>query len=241
MRLALVAAIACAIPLCTFAQTAAVPQQVTLIAEPQASAPALYPGKPGIPLEGQVRFVALAAFKSASGKAIDPTTLNYTWTVDGSTVLASSGVGKAALIVAAPLEYRARTVSVRAENSDGTLSGNASVTFSPVEPVLRIYENDPLLGIRFERALSGALSIANTEESLYAAPFSFSTSASAPALQWFLDGTLAQTGNLITMRPQGTGTDSASVSVVASGADSIRATQALSVSFGSKSSNLFGL
>src|SRR3989344_5617542 len=50
------------------------PQDVVLIAEPISSAPPLYPGKPFVPLNGSVRFVAMANLKGANGKASSPAT-----------------------------------------------------------------------------------------------------------------------------------------------------------------------
>lgn len=218
------------------------PEDVILIAEPIASAPALYMGKPGVPLGGNVRVVALANLRTAGGSAISPAAVSYAWTVDGTQMANSSGIGKSALIVASPLQYRTREVSVTVTNADATLTGGASITLTAGEPAVRMYENDPLLGVRFERALSGTYAIQNSESSLFAAPFSFSTAAGAPTIQWFLDGVAAQLGSSITLRPTGSGSGQASLSVVASTGDTAKATGLLTLSFGQQASpNFFGL
>lgn len=220
------------------------PQDVSIIAEPLSSAPALYSGKPLVPFEGNTRVVAVAHLADATGKSISPTALSYTWTVDGAEIANSSGIGKQAIIVASPLQYRTRSVSVVVQSQAGNLIGKASLALSPVEPTVRIYENDPLLGIRFERALRDSYTIQGTEASLYAAPFSLSLTSGTPLLQWFLNGTSAQMGSLITLRPTGSGKGSASLSLTASsGTESITgASTALSLIFGAKSSsNFFGL
>jgi hypothetical protein len=217
------------------------PEDVSLIAEPLSSAPVLYPGKPLIPLGGNTRVVAIANFKDAAGRTLSPATLSYSWTVDDTQIANSSGIGKAAVIVASPLQYRERTVSVSVRSQSGSLVGGASLSLKPVEPSVLIYENDPLLGIRFDHALSGAYSLRGTEASLYAAPFSLPL-AGAPLIQWFLNGSMAQTGSLITLRPTGSGQGSASLSLIASTGESTRATTNLSLSFGEKpSTNFFGL
>ena len=103
-------------------------------------------------------------------------------------------------------------------------------------------ENDSLLGIRYDRALSNHYAIAGAESTLYAAPFSFPTTNGVPLLQWFLNGATAQTGNSITLRPTGSGEGDASLSLVASAGAYTTATANLSLSFGSKpGSNFFGL
>lgn len=218
------------------------PQDVSLIAEPVASAPALYLGKPLIPLEGNVRVVAVANVRDATGKVVAPANLSYLWTVDGTRIANSSGIGKNVVIVASPLQYRERPVSVTIQSQNGSLVGGADLSLVASEPSVRIYANDPLLGIRFDHALSSTHAISGTEATLYAAPFSLSILGGAPRLQWFLNGTSAQTGSSITLRPAGSGQGNASLSLTASAGASAMATASLSLSFGAaQSSNFFGL
>ncbi len=226
----------------TYNQTVTIrPQEVSLIVEPISSAPPLYAGKPSMPIGGSTRIVAVANFRNASGGAIDPTTLSYVWTVDDTQIANSSGVGKSAVIVASPLPYRGRTVSVAITSRDGAFVGGDSLSLSPQEPSVRIYENDPLLGIRFDRALLDTYAV-STESTLYGAPFSVSITNGAPFLQWFVNGTSAQTGNSITLRPTGSGEGSASLSLTASSGGDTSATTNLSLTFGKETrSNFFGL
>ncbi len=218
------------------------PQDVVLITEPISSVPPLYPGTPLIPLEGSVRVVAMANLRDARGVTLDPATLSYLWTVDDAQIANSSGIGKTAIMVASPLQYRTRSVSVAVTSPNGSLVGGASLSLSAQEPSVRIYRNDPLLGIRFDHALFGEYAIAGVETSLYAAPFSLPITVGAPLLQWFLNGSPAQTGNSITLRPTGSGQGNASLSIVASAGNSTTATANLSLLFGTKSGfNIFGL
>lgn len=218
------------------------PQDVVLIAEPISSSPPLYQGKSLIPLDGSTRIVAIANLKGANGNSFSPTSYSYEWTVDGVRIANSSGIGKSSIIAASPLRYRTRSVSVAVTNTIGSLVGGASLSFSSAEPSVRIYENDPLLGIRYDHALSGDYTIGGMEATLYAAPFSLPTTNGLPLIQWFLNGAAAQTGNSITMRPAGSGKGSASLSLVASTAQSGTATANLSLVFGAKQeTNFFGL
>jgi hypothetical protein len=217
------------------------PQEVVVIIEPIASVPPLYPGKPSVPPEGGVRLVAIANLRDANGKAGNASTYSYSWTVHGVKNLDSSGIGKSSIIVQSPLPYRDSAVSVDVKSPDGKLVGGTSLTFFTAEPSVRVYENDPLLGIRYDHALNGTYAIRGAESTLYAAPFSFPITNSAPLVQWFLNGSLAQTGKLITLRPAGSGEGSASLSLTtSSGGSSV--SQEFSLLFGQeKSTNLFGL
>ncbi len=219
------------------------PQDVALVAEPVSSAPPLYPGKPLVPLEGDTRIVAVANFRTSGGAALNPETLSYSWTVDSTRIANSSGIGKSAVLVASPLQYRARTVSVAITSQDGALVGGDSLSLSPQSPSVRIYENDPLLGIRFGRALLGTYAVTGAESTLYAAPFSVPIKNGAPLIQWFLNGSPAQTGSSITLRPSGSGQGTATLSLTASSGSQLNvATNSLSLTFGApEGNNFFGL
>jgi hypothetical protein len=220
------------------------PQDVSLIPEPVASAPLLYPGKPSVPLEGDTRVVAVANIADARGAILDPASLSYTWTVDGAEIDSASGIGKEAIVVASPVQYRSRDVSVIVQSQAGNLVGQASLSLTPEEPSVQLYENDPLLGIRFTHALESSYTIVGSEATLYAAPFSLPTSLGAPLIAWFLNGVQAQTGNLITLRPTGSGQGTASLSLTANtpGDSLTLAASSLSLLFGAKpSTNFFGL
>jgi hypothetical protein len=218
------------------------PQDVALIAEPIASTHALYLGKPLVPLEGSTRIVAVANMRDAGGKIVSPSALSYSWTVDGTSIANSSGIGKMTVIVASPLRYRGRTVSVAIRSQDGALVGGAETSLSPVESAVRIYASDPLLGINFDRALSGGYTIQGAEASFFAVPFSLPLVGGKPAISWFLNGSAAQSGSSLTLRPAGSGEGTATLSLTASANDATQATTNLSLSFGAKQgSNFFGL
>lgn len=218
------------------------PQDLVLVSEPLSTAPPLYLGKAGTPLGGSVRIVAIASFRDGAGRSLDPAALSYAWTMDGARQAAMSGIGKNVVVVASPLQYRDRSVSVTVASGNGSFVSGAALSIVPVLPHLRIYENDPLLGVRFDRALGGAYEIRGAEAPLFAALYSFPILASAPAVTWYLNGRAAESGPSITLRPTGRGAGTASLSLVAAIGDVARATSALSLSFGSEEgSNFFGL
>lgn len=225
----------------TFVRSVSIqPQDVVLVPEPLSSAPILYKGKPLVPEDGDVRVVAVANLRNSGGSRVAPSSLSYSWTVDGARIGSSSGIGKSALVVASPLLYRSRTVSVDVTSGDGALVGGSSLSLSPSQPIVRVYRSDPLLGIRFEQALGGPYEIEGSEDAFYAAPFSFSTALGAPSIEWFLNSKPVQTGPLITVRPSGESRGSASLSSVVS-AGAAKASVVLPLSFGSGGFNLFGI
>jgi hypothetical protein len=218
------------------------PQDVALIAEPIASAPPLYPGKPWVPVDGSVRVVAIADMRAANGAAIDPTSLGYAWSVDDVRALSGSGLGKRTLIIDSPLQYRTRTVTVTVTSPDGSQRGTAWIDLEANEPIMRVYERDPLAGIRFDHALGSSYAIGGSEATLYAAPFAFPTALRAPAIEWYVGGTLTETGSLITLRPTGQGAGSAALSARALGTAGLAASAGLTITYNAEpASGFFGL
>jgi hypothetical protein len=218
------------------------PEDVSLVLEPLSTAPPLYPGKPLPAIDGSVRAVAVADFVTTTGKHIDPAALSYEWTVDGTRYTDGSGIGKSAALIQAPLQYRSIDISVQVSSPDGLYAGGAATTIAVTPPTLRLYENDPLLGIRFDHALGGNYTISGAESSVYAAPFSFPLVTGPLSINWFLNNQSVQTGNAITLRPSGEGTGSAALSVTATNGANATAVSSLSLLFGTPASgSFFGL
>ena len=222
-------------------QTAIIqPQDVTLIVEPNATAPALYPGKPLVPLNGTARIVAVANIRDAAGKIISPSKLSYTWKVENATQINASGVGRDAITVDSPMQYRETTVSVSVTNQSGSLVGGASIRLNPSKPTVRIYQDDPLLGIRFNNALSSTFTMTGAETSFYAAVFSQPLSSTGGS--WYVNGNEAQTGNTITLRSTGSGQGNASLMFEATSGIGAQVQATLPLLFGSsQSANSLGL
>jgi hypothetical protein len=217
------------------------PQDVSLIAEPDGTAPALYGGKPLVAEGGRIRLVAIVDFRTSPSAKLDPNTLSYTWSRGGATLVSSSGIGRTSVVVPSPLLYRSEVITVAVTSPGGSLSGGDSVTISPATPLLRLYVSDPLQGILFDHALSDSKTITSSETTLIAVPYSLSN-LTVPVITWFLNGSVVQDGPLITLRPQGGGQGAASLTTSAKGSGpGAPVTASLSLTFGSSGTNLFGL
>ena len=216
------------------------PGAVALVEEPIASAPALYRGLPLPPDGGSIRLVAVPDFETAPGARLAESALSYTWSQDGTTLESASGIGKQAIVVDAPLPYRGSKVSVSISSPDGRVTGAASIALSSQQPTVRVYADDPLQGILFDHALGGSVAV-GSESTFIAVPYSFALDAGLPQINWFLSGSAAQQGALITVRPTGSGQGSATLTATASGSGTrSSAASSLTLTFGSGSS-LFGL
>lgn len=186
------------------------PAEVSLVLEPLTTVHPFYKGGSLVASEGSLRLIAIADLRTAAGSRIPPENLVYNWKFGDQQLQSQSGIGKSTLTAIAPVRYRDATVSLTVTSQDSSVVAFASVNVSPVDPFVRIYPSDPLLGPLFERALSGSFSMTEDEQTFRAVPYFF---ASAPAITWKV-GTAAGGGDKdITLRSSGQGSGSTAISV----------------------------
>lgn len=215
------------------------PADVALILEPVSSTHPFYEGGALVGDQGNMRIIAMPDLRNSSGVQISPSTLEYVWKNGDQILQSSSGIGRSVLTATAPVQYRNTTVTVTVSTPDQSVVGQAAVLIVPTDPIVRIYEDDPLLGPRYETALPSAITLSDTEATYRAVPYYFTT---APNLTWTLNGSASQTGRNITVRPAGGGKGTALLGVSAStGALGQSASTNLSVKFGQDGGGLFGL
>ena len=212
---------------------------VALIMEPVTTSHPFYHGGVLPAPEGRLRLIALAHFETPGGSLIPPQDLVYEWRLGEQVLQNESGAGRYILTATAPVKYRDARVTVTVTTKDGSLSGETSVLVSPSDPVVRIYRNDPLLGIRFEEALSGSIALSGDEETFRVIPYFFEA---PPVLSWTINSVEQSTGEDITLRATGGGVGSANVGISARNRNAFQsATQTLTVTFGETRPSFFGL
>jgi hypothetical protein len=206
------------------------PADVALILEPVSTTHPFYEGGALVGDQGNMRIIAMPDLRTSGGVQIPPSNLEYVWKSGDQILESSSGIGKSVLTASAPVQYRDTVVSVTVSTADQSTVGQASVLISPTTPIIRMYENDPLLGPRYETALPGAVTLTDSEATYRAVPYFFTT---VPTLTWNLNGAPSQTGKDITVRPAGGGKGTALLGVSAStGSLGQSASANLSVTFG---------
>jgi len=198
------------------------PLGLAIVTEPLSSAPPLYMGKSGIPMSGKVRLVAVPDFRTANGTRVDPKTLSYTWRITSSqNMLIDSGIGHSAVIVSmSQLPYRTKTISVLVQNRSDSLVSSRSIDISSTDPSVHIYRDDPLMGILYNKALTGLYSIKTGDVSFTAVSYGLPIDTKVPQITWALSDNQSQTGEKITLRPRGSGTGSEKISVTATSPES---------------------
>ena len=190
------------------------PADVALVVEALSTTHQFYHGAPLVAPEGRVRLVAIPDIRTSPGNRIPASVLSYTWKAGDRVFTTESGIGKSVLLSEAPLRYRDATVSVVVKTQDGSVAAAASVVVAPVDPIVRMYENSPLLGPLFERAVESPFSMKEDEQGFIAVPYFF---GATPGFTWSVNGTESGTEDTITVRAGGAGAGEAMLSVLAEG------------------------
>lgn len=150
------------------------PAEVNLLWQAQSYTPPFYKGKALMPYQGTVLVAAVPSF-SRGGGVMSSESLIYTWSEGDEVIGDSSGKGKNLFVFRGSVPIRPKTISVLVESPDRTMAASASVDVVPVAPRLLFYEDHPLYGLLFGKALVGSFMLKGDETRISAIPFYFET------------------------------------------------------------------
>lgn len=164
-------------------------QDVDIIWEASSYFPPFYKGKSLYGQEGDVTFVAMPNIINKSGAAVSPSSLVYEWSIDGDVIGDKSGYGKNVLDYSGSIIGRQNLIEVDVTAPDGT-TGEGNVLIEPRTPITLLYEDDPLYGVMFNRAITDGYKLNGKEIRVDAYPFFYSAddkNASNINYQWSLN------------------------------------------------------
>ena len=166
------------------------PTELHLLVDSDSYLPPFYKG--GARASAGTRLLLQAVPHFRLGSTFVPASdLMYTWRRNEEVLGNISGRGKSTVIIPAPHLFGTDKVSVEVRTDDGLLSREASVSLSSSEPVLTLYEDHPLFGTLYHRALGPSASIPESEMTFAAVPlFAQARSAVDGALNfsWKVNG-----------------------------------------------------
>jgi hypothetical protein len=153
------------------ARTSITVTEVDLLFESNSYVPPFYRGR-ALPSEGSsVLVMAVPRLLRADGSFVAASSLTYTWKRNGSTIVSASGKGKFVATFPSPVLFGTDTISVDVRTSDGSLTGSASTNVSSVRPLLLLYEDHPLFGVTYHKALGAETFVPESEATFIAVPY----------------------------------------------------------------------
>lgn len=149
------------------------PAGVDILWEADSYTPPFYKGKALYGYQSLVTVIALPNMANSSGTKINPDNLIYKWTKDGKVLGGVSGYGKSKFSFSRSILSRPDEIEVEVMSSDKKIKASGSITLEPIEPKTVIYENNPLYGIIYEKAISGEFKLNGNEITLITTPYFF--------------------------------------------------------------------
>ncbi|MDE1975528.1 MAG: hypothetical protein KGI49_03410 [Patescibacteria group bacterium] len=147
---------------------------VDMIMEPDGYVPPFFMGKVPVSYQNGVKIIAVPHIADSSGKEYDPSTLIYQWKFNDNVMQSDSGYGKQSMTFQGAIVPRTATIMVTVSTRDGSAQAQGIVSVPQSAPTTVVYQNDPLYGPMFNRALGSAAYIGtNRELSVIAIPYGF--------------------------------------------------------------------
>ena len=193
------------------ASVSIIPGSVDLLWEANSYAPAFYEGRRLATSGTVIRLLAVPHLVSTKTKqSLSADSLTYSWRRGGSLVSSISGVGKSAATFTAPALFGSETYSVEVTSADGSTGASGSVSVTTGDPVLALYEDNPLFGVRYGNAIDSTNST-DAEISVVAVPYFVSPDRRLKlSYVWHVNGGTVpvdtQSPNEITIHSQNGGT-----------------------------------
>ncbi len=175
--------------------------------------PPFYKGKALAPLEGSVKIVAMPSTQNLAG-------LNYKWKEDGKSNQSLSGYEKNYFIYRNTYLENSNDIEVSISDIFGNNVGLGKTLINYGSPKVIFYQKDPILGTRWENALTNGFSINTNGDTIVAEPYFFSNkdlNSSTSEIKWSLNGTKTATPspkNILSIKPESGTSGSTAIKVI---------------------------
>jgi hypothetical protein len=151
------------------------PVDVDILWQANTYTPPFYKGKALFTPESNVTFIALPNI-IIGGKRVDPSDVVYKWKVDRTVDGANSGFGKNSYNYTGSIILRPALIQAEVyAAANNAFKGVGGFEISHIFPQALIYEDNPLYGILFNKALRNQHTIKENEVELSIIPYFFST------------------------------------------------------------------
>ena len=166
------------------------PSDLDLVYEANTYTPPFYRGRSIFTANSTVTVAAIANLVEGQ-TTLPKSRIIYTWEKDGERLPDQSGVGRDSIQLNTSIVPRSFYVTVTAESLNSNLKAKKRILIRPSDPTVVLYENNPIYGSVFEKALTGSFNFDREEVSITAIPYFFNISdrdSSQIKYSWFENG-----------------------------------------------------
>lgn len=148
------------------------PEQLDIVWEAKTYTPPFYKGKALYAPQEQVTIAAFPNFKADGSVGVDPSHISYNWQNNLDGVPQYSGYGSNYMLFAGPIVQDDQYIYVTA-TADSGATAEANIDMLPTLPNVLVYEDSPLYGVLFNKALPQTFNLQNSQTTLAAYPYYF--------------------------------------------------------------------
>lgn len=167
------------------------PATVDLLWQSDSYVPPFYKGKALFSHQSGIKVVATPNIFTKDGVLIPTSKLIYRWKLDKEFVAAVSGVGKNIVTFRDNIPVNEKQISVEVSTADASVKTVGQIFLRSVGTAPIVYQDTPLTGISYERALPSSLNLADSEMKLVIEPYFFSVKSrdsNSLYYSWSLNG-----------------------------------------------------
>lgn len=176
------------------------PTSLDILWEADTYTPPFFKGKPMFTRQASVYLYAMPNIFQGQNK-IPKEKLVYKWSNNGKLMNNVSGYGKYYIQINSTILGRDMEIEVEATDPQTGQVAYNSVILSPTEPIIYLYEKDPLFGIKQEKALENIQITDSNEKEIIAIPYFFSTrKINGLTYDWSINGRQIEDGQNIASR-----------------------------------------
>lgn len=166
--------------------------EIDLIYEANTYTPPFYKGRSLFTDQSVVTVLALANLIE-NGSKLQKNKIIYNWYKNDQKISEFSGVGKDSISIQGGIVSRPFYISVLTESINSGLKAKKKILINPTAPKVVLYENNPIYGSIFEKALTGMFNFDREEVGITAIPYFFSVknkTSGSLKYSWFENGEL---------------------------------------------------
>lgn len=145
-----------------------------LIYEANTYTPPLYKGRSLFVPQAQLNVAAVANIIE-NGVRIPKSQIIYNWYENNNFIKDASGVGRDSFRVQGDVLLRPLQISVVVESLNSNAKAKKKISIVAANPKVVMYENNPIYGSIFEKALTGTFNFDREEVGITAVPYFFTT------------------------------------------------------------------
>lgn len=182
------------------------PAELDLVWEGNTFVPPFYAGRP-LPTGDSTVTVSAVPDLRVGGARVAKDNLVYEWYINDAQAPYRTGYGLDSITITPPFFDSVFSVSAVAKTRSGTPSVRNSISIAPRAPDIILYEQNPLLGTLFNKAITSAYALASDEVTLRLFPI-FAVDPTATTYTWKVNGSNVDPGTVareLTLRKTGSG------------------------------------